>query len=246
MPPQGRLGDKAQVPVDAHGCVACPHPGIGPAVSGSADVLVNNLPAVRVDDMGIHAACCGTNTWTAKQGSATVFINNKAAHRMGDQTKHCGGSGQLIEGSPNVIVGGGSSGGGGGGAGGGSSSSQGGAGTSGGTGSSSGINSNQTGSGAGGGGAGGASGAGGGSSPGESGGENETPVEPVEPDEIEVRLRTSTGAAIGRSVKYELTLPDGEKRTGYTDQNGVFKITGLTQRGECTLVLPDIDSEKKT
>jgi uncharacterized Zn-binding protein involved in type VI secretion len=39
-------------------------------------------------------------------GSTTVFINNKAAHRMGDQDKHCGGMGQMIEGSTNVIVGG--------------------------------------------------------------------------------------------------------------------------------------------
>jgi uncharacterized Zn-binding protein involved in type VI secretion len=39
-------------------------------------------------------------------GSSTVFINGKAAHRMGDQDKHCGGMGQMIEGSTNVIVGG--------------------------------------------------------------------------------------------------------------------------------------------
>ena len=66
---------------------------------------VNRLPALRVDDPGIHSACCGTNTWTATEGSATVFINGKPAHRMGDQTRHCGGMGRLIEGSPNVIVG---------------------------------------------------------------------------------------------------------------------------------------------
>ena len=69
-----------------------------------------------MDDPGIHAACCGTNTWTATKGSLTVFINGKGAHRMGDQNYHCGGFGQLVEGSPNVIVGesggGGSSGGG--------------------------------------------------------------------------------------------------------------------------------------
>lgn len=58
-----------------------------------------------MDDPGVHAACCGANTWTAAKGSATVFINGKSAHRMGDQTRHCGGMGQLAEGSPNVIVG---------------------------------------------------------------------------------------------------------------------------------------------
>ena len=106
MPPQCRLGDKSMVPVDAHGCPACPHPCIGPAIVGSPDVLVNNRPAIRVDDRGIHAACCGPNTWTAQTGSATVFINNKAAHRLGDTDNHCGGSGQMIEGSANVITGG--------------------------------------------------------------------------------------------------------------------------------------------
>jgi len=68
-------------------------------------VSVNKRPALRVDDIGMHAACCGKNTWQAKTGSETVFIDNKAAHRQTDQTKHCGGDGQLIEGSPNVIVG---------------------------------------------------------------------------------------------------------------------------------------------
>lgn len=38
---------------------------------------------LRVDDPGIHAACCGTNTWVATQGSLTVFINGKGVHRMG-------------------------------------------------------------------------------------------------------------------------------------------------------------------
>jgi uncharacterized Zn-binding protein involved in type VI secretion len=106
MPGQGRLGDKSNVPADAHGCPACPHPCVGPAIEGSPDVNVNKRPAVRVGDHGIHMACCGPNTWTAAKGSQTVMINNKPAHRLGDQDTHCGGSGQLIEGSTNVIVGG--------------------------------------------------------------------------------------------------------------------------------------------
>jgi uncharacterized Zn-binding protein involved in type VI secretion len=106
MPGQGRLGDKSNVPACAHGCPACPHPAVGPAILGSPDVNVNKRPALRVDDKGVHAACCNTNTWEAKAGSGTVFINGKAAHRMGDSDKHCGGMGQLIEGSTNVIVGG--------------------------------------------------------------------------------------------------------------------------------------------
>jgi uncharacterized Zn-binding protein involved in type VI secretion len=106
MPPQGRVGDLSQVPTDAHGCPACPHPCVGPATKGSPTVKVNKLPALRVTDTGVHAACCGPNTWVAQAGSATVFINSLKAHRQGDADTHCGGSGKLIIGSPNVIVGG--------------------------------------------------------------------------------------------------------------------------------------------
>ena len=104
MPGQGRLGDKAKVPIDTHGCPACPHSGTGPAIQGSPDVRVNGRPALRVGDPGVHTVCCGANTWTSTTGSATVFINGKAAFRMGDKTQHCGGIGSLIEGSPNVVV----------------------------------------------------------------------------------------------------------------------------------------------
>ena len=105
MPPQSRLGDKSQVPADAHGCPGCPHPCVGPAIMGSPTVFVNKRPALRVTDMGIHAACCGPNMWTAQAGSGTVFINTLKAHRLGDQDTHCGGSGQMIEGSADVFVG---------------------------------------------------------------------------------------------------------------------------------------------
>jgi uncharacterized Zn-binding protein involved in type VI secretion len=106
MPGAARLGDKSQVASDAHGCPACPHPGVGPAIQGSPDVFINKMPAVRVDDIGVHAACCGPNMWTATAGSGTVNINGKAAHRQNDSDKHCGGSGQMVEGSSDVIIGG--------------------------------------------------------------------------------------------------------------------------------------------
>jgi uncharacterized Zn-binding protein involved in type VI secretion len=106
MPPQARLGDTSNVPADAHGCPACPHPAVGPAIQGSPDVMVNSMPAVRVGDQGIHAACCGPNMWKAAAGSGTVMINNMAAHRQGDQDTHCGGTGTMTVGSPNVITGG--------------------------------------------------------------------------------------------------------------------------------------------
>lgn len=106
MPPQSRVGDKSNVPADAHSCPGCPHTCIGPGLIGSPDVKVNKKPALRVDDTGTHSACCGGNVWKAIKGSATVMINNKAAHRLGDQDQHCGGVGQMVEGSNNVVTGG--------------------------------------------------------------------------------------------------------------------------------------------
>ncbi len=106
MPPAARLGDKSLAPMDAHGCPACPHPSvIGPCIQGSPDVHANGLPLVRIGDKGIHAICCGSNMFEAVKGSSTVLINGKGAHRMGDDDKHCGGPGQMIEGSPNVFIG---------------------------------------------------------------------------------------------------------------------------------------------
>ncbi len=106
MPAQARVSDIGKCDADAHGCPACPHPVQGPCISGSPDVFVNNLPAARKGDPGIHAACCGPNMWQANAGSGTVFINGKAAHRKDDATKHCGGSGTMTTGSDNVITGG--------------------------------------------------------------------------------------------------------------------------------------------
>lgn len=106
MPAAGRLGDKAQAPADAHGCPACPHPVVGPAIIGCPTVYINKMPALRVGDRGIHAACCGPNMWVTQMGSLSVIIGGMQAHRMGDMTVHCGGVGKLIEGSPDVIIGG--------------------------------------------------------------------------------------------------------------------------------------------
>jgi uncharacterized Zn-binding protein involved in type VI secretion len=228
------------VTLDAHGCPACPHPAIGPAIQGSPDVNINKRPALRVDDPGIHTACCGTNTWTATHGSQTVFINGKGAHRMGDQNRHCGGMGQLVEGSPNVIVGetggqGGSSAGGGGAssAGGGSGSSAGG-----GSGSSAGGGGNNASAGS----AGGGGGAG--ANPGSGAAPANMPDTPVEPDEIEIRVIDAHRAQVG-GIAYELTMPDGSVRTGNAGPDGVIKLTRLTQRGDCKIVFRSVDDQKK-
>jgi uncharacterized Zn-binding protein involved in type VI secretion len=106
MPALSHLGNHSKVIVDAHGCPACPHSCQGPAIIGSADVFVNTMPALRVGHTGTHAACCGPNMWTASHGSGTVFINGAKAVRVGDQTQHCGGVGQMIQGSGTVNAGG--------------------------------------------------------------------------------------------------------------------------------------------
>src|SRR4051812_32270014 len=104
MPPAVRLSDKAMCPADAHGCPACPHPTVGPTVNGSANVFINKLPAIRLGDPGIHAACCGPNNYKTAKGSGTVYVNGKPLCRLGDKTTHCGGSGTLIQGSPSVFA----------------------------------------------------------------------------------------------------------------------------------------------
>ncbi|MEZ5364680.1 MAG: hypothetical protein R2748_20670 [Bryobacterales bacterium] len=102
--PAGRVADLSRASVDAHGCPACPHMCVGPAMTGSPTVFINDRPALRLGDMGTHAACCGPNTWQAIAGSRSVFINDRPAHRQGDEAQHCGGIGRLITGSPNVLI----------------------------------------------------------------------------------------------------------------------------------------------
>jgi uncharacterized Zn-binding protein involved in type VI secretion len=95
-----RQGDAAQVPADAHGCPACPHAAVGPIVAGSSLVLIDGKPAARVGDPGVHAACCGPNSFTITSGDPEVLIEGRPAARRGDSTQHCGGVGKIIEGAP--------------------------------------------------------------------------------------------------------------------------------------------------
>ena len=106
MPAQSRLGHKANVPSDGHGCNGCTHNCTGPAVGGSPNVNVNSMPGLRKGDPGIHSGCCGPNTWNCKAHSGNVNINGKGAVRNGDATAHCGGTGNMTEGSGNVNTGG--------------------------------------------------------------------------------------------------------------------------------------------
>lgn len=103
MPGVCRLGDRSKAPVDTHGCAGCAHPSVmGPSISASGNVNVNGIPALRKSDNGIHAACCGTNTWKITGASSSVYVNGQPLVRKGDPTKHCGGPGKMIDASGNV------------------------------------------------------------------------------------------------------------------------------------------------
>jgi hypothetical protein len=245
MPGQGRLGDKAQSTADAHGCPACPHPTLGPAIAGSPDVEVNGRPALRVDDPGVHAACCAMNTWQALYGSMTVFINGKNAYRKDDTSKHCGGLGKLIEGSTNVMVEGPMSGGGGGGGGsgpgagpgGGKGGSGGGAGPGGGGegpgagkgGGGGGGSGGDPGGGKGGGDPGGGKGGGdpgGGKGGGEPGGGGPQPgqVEPEETGALDVEVVDPDEAAVPQAA---ISLSGRDSAAGTTDAGGHARFPSL-------------------
>ena len=193
---------------------------------------MNRRPALRVDDPGIHSACCGANTWTATEGSATVFINGKGAHRMGDQNRHCGGMGRLIEGSPNVIVG--------------EESSRGSG--------SAGTNSADRGSGAGGQegpsaadralqvdhdarrntGSGGGAGVAGGAS--KDGPRSTDPTSFLELVLVDDNGQPATGE------RYRVTTPDDQVREGRLDSRGMARIDGIT-RGTCEVSFPDLAAD---
>lgn len=105
MPGACRLGDCAECPFDAHGGVKCPHKVRGPVVTASKDIFIEGKNAVRQGDRGIHAICCGPNTFTVTGGAPNTFFNRNRAGRNGDGTAHCGGFGQMEQGSSTVIVG---------------------------------------------------------------------------------------------------------------------------------------------
>lgn len=91
------IGSFAFCPADAHGCPADPHVVQGPIITGSPNVTVNGSPAARKGDTGVHAACCGPNTFKIVEGDPKVLINGKPAARVGDETKHCGGMGKIVD-----------------------------------------------------------------------------------------------------------------------------------------------------
>ena len=88
MPLACRMNDISMNPADAHGCLVCPHSVSGPAITGSSDTVIEGQPALRASgsDSGVHAACCGPNSWVTMQGSSSVFVNDIPVVRLGDTT----------------------------------------------------------------------------------------------------------------------------------------------------------------
>ncbi len=91
------VGDKAFCAADAHGCNGCPHPVIGPILTGNAKVKINGKAVACVGDTGKHAACCGPNTFKIISGDPDVKVDGKSVARLDDKTQHCGGTGKIVD-----------------------------------------------------------------------------------------------------------------------------------------------------
>ncbi len=106
MKSQARKGDIGRIRMAGS---ICAHNPEGPAISGSENVLVNGMPALRVGDVGVHSSRESTHEWIAAQGAPCVLINNRRAHRYKDRTFHCDSGtdshGETVTGSRDVLVG---------------------------------------------------------------------------------------------------------------------------------------------
>ncbi|WP_163832354.1 PAAR domain-containing protein [Spartinivicinus ruber] len=96
MPAATRLGDICT----GHGCFP-PRP----SVTGSANVVINGKPAVKMGDMYMSHGCsnCPPHPGSLAGGSSSVVINGSPAGRVGDSIS-CGGS--VAMGSADVFIGG--------------------------------------------------------------------------------------------------------------------------------------------
>jgi uncharacterized Zn-binding protein involved in type VI secretion len=81
-----------------------PMPSIGIVMLGvSVRVLINNMPAARVEDIGLAPTCCGIPpAWfKIKTGSSNVFIGGMRAARLLDVCKAC----PMIPETPSISAG---------------------------------------------------------------------------------------------------------------------------------------------
>lgn len=95
MPAASRLGDACS----GHG----PYPG-RPSYSGSDNVLINGIPALRTGDGYVpHCSPKKCHSGSAGTGSSSVFVNGRPLIRIGDPVS-CGSVSAM--GSSNVFAGG--------------------------------------------------------------------------------------------------------------------------------------------
>ncbi len=108
MPSAARVGDIAVGAPHCHSVhpwSPVPHPVTGPIQTGAATVFIENMQAARLNDTGVHAACCGPNTFQIVSSSATCIIEGMAAARMGDSTLHCSmAPGSIVSGAATVMI----------------------------------------------------------------------------------------------------------------------------------------------
>ena len=108
MPGACRLTDIHLNPNDVCGCVVCPHSTSGIVMTGSPNVFADNLNAFRGQfvDIGDHSLgpCCGPNLYNSTQCSPDVIVNGVGWVRLGDMVTCCGGVGNMITASIDVII----------------------------------------------------------------------------------------------------------------------------------------------
>ncbi|WP_165665433.1 PAAR domain-containing protein [Metapseudomonas otitidis] len=85
--PAARLSDQNACPIPTH--------GVNPTITGSPDVIINGLPALRVGD----ASACGD---AVAAGIPTILVNGQPIAFLGSPTAH---GGVIITGSGDVLVG---------------------------------------------------------------------------------------------------------------------------------------------
>lgn len=92
----GRVGD---IGTGICYCHKHPTPYITTIISGTSNVLINNLPTALVGSIGVST--CGHMT-TALTGGG-MLVNDILVHRVGDTGQGCSGSYTLITGSGNTL-----------------------------------------------------------------------------------------------------------------------------------------------
>lgn len=81
-------------------------PGVltGNINSGSSDVIINGLPAARLNDVTVEDDNCGPGVGKIAVGSGNVFINGRPAARNNDKILPHNGEAKIVSSSPNVII----------------------------------------------------------------------------------------------------------------------------------------------